>query len=77
MNDVIWRKEAAMLALSRITTESIMSGDNVVVTVLAVCGSRVRIGIDAPSSIPVHRLEVSARNIEPPNHPPPFIGDRP
>ena len=47
-----------MLVLSRKLNESIVINDNVVVTVLGVKGDRVRIGIDAPGEIPVHRQEV-------------------
>jgi carbon storage regulator len=51
-------KERPMLVLSRKLNESIVINDNVVVTVLGVKGDRVRIGIDAPGEIPVHRQEV-------------------
>ncbi len=47
-----------MLVLSRQRDESIMIGEDVVVTVVDVRGDRVRLGIDAPSEIPVHRREV-------------------
>ena len=47
-----------MLVLSRKLNESIVINDNIVVTVLGVKGDRVRIGIDAPGEIPVHRREV-------------------
>jgi carbon storage regulator len=47
-----------MLVLSRKLNESIVINDNVVVTVLGVKGDRVRIGIDAPGEIPVHRQEL-------------------
>ena len=47
-----------MLVLSRKLNESIVINDNIVVTVLGVKGDRVRIGIDAPGEIPVHRQEV-------------------
>ena len=47
-----------MLVLSRKLNESIVINDKVVVTVLGVKGDRVRIGIDAPGEIPVHRQEV-------------------
>jgi len=38
--------------------ESIVINDDIVVTVLGVQGDRVRLGIEAPSEIPVHRQEV-------------------
>jgi len=47
-----------MLVLSRQRDESIMIGDNVVVTVVDIRGDKVRLGIEAPSEIPVHRQEV-------------------
>ncbi len=47
-----------MLVLSRKLNESIVINDNVVVTVLGVQGDRVRLGIEAPAEIPVHRQEV-------------------
>ena len=47
-----------MLVLSRRAGESINIGDDVVVTVLEVRGDIVRVGIDAPRSIRVHREEV-------------------
>jgi len=47
-----------MLVLSRKLNESIVINDNVVVTVLGVKGDTVRIGINAPGEIPVHRQEV-------------------
>lgn len=47
-----------MLVLSRQRDESIMIGDNVVVTVVDIRGDKVRLGIQAPSEIPVHRREV-------------------
>ena len=46
-----------MLVLSRQRDESIVIGDNIVVTIVDVRGDRVRIGIDAPKEIPVHRAE--------------------
>jgi carbon storage regulator len=51
-------KERPMLVLSRKLNESIVINDNIVVTVLGVKGDRVRIGIDAPGEIPVHRQEL-------------------
>lgn len=47
-----------MLVLTRKTNESIMIGDDVEVSVLAVAGDKVRIGISAPREIPVFRKEV-------------------
>jgi carbon storage regulator len=47
-----------MLVLSRMRDESIIIGDNVVVTVVDVRGDKVRLGIEAPREIPVHRREV-------------------
>jgi len=53
-----YKKYRTMLVLSRQRDESIMIGDNIVVTVVDVRGDKVRLGIDAPSEIPVHRQEV-------------------
>ena len=47
-----------MLVLTRKTNQSIMIGDDVEVTVLGVYGDRVRLGIQAPSDVPVHRTEI-------------------
>jgi carbon storage regulator len=47
-----------VLVLTRKTNQSIMIGDDVEVTVLAVTGDKVRIGITAPREIPVFRKEV-------------------
>jgi len=47
-----------MLVLSRHQDESIMIGDDVVVTIVAIRGDKVRLGIEAPQEIPVHRQEV-------------------
>lgn len=47
-----------MLVLSRHRDESIIIGDNVVVTVVDIRGDKVRLGITAPPEIPVHRQEV-------------------
>ena len=47
-----------MLVLSRHRDESIMIGDNVVVTIVDIRGDKVRLGIAAPKEIPVHRQEV-------------------
>ena len=47
-----------MLVLSRHRDESIMIGDDVVITIVDIRGDKVRLGIDAPQDIPVHRREV-------------------
>jgi len=47
-----------MLVLSRRRDESIIIGDNIVVTIVDIRGDKVRLGIDAPGEIPVHRREV-------------------
>ncbi len=47
-----------MLVLSRHRDESIMIGDDIVITVVDVRGDKVRLGIQAPSHVPVHREEV-------------------
>lgn len=51
-------KEFAMLVLSRHRDESIMIGDDVVVTIVDIRGDKVRLGINAPQDVPVHRQEV-------------------
>ena len=47
-----------MLVLTRKTKQSIMIGDDIEVTVLSSDGAKVRLGIQAPSSVPVHRTEI-------------------
>jgi carbon storage regulator len=47
-----------MLVLSRQRDESIMIGDTIVVTIVDIRGDKVRLGINAPSEVPVHRQEV-------------------
>ena len=47
-----------MLVLTRKTNERIRIGDSIVITVVEVRGDKVRLGIDAPREIPVHREEV-------------------
>lgn len=50
-----------MLVLSRKTNEAIVINDTVRVTVIAIKGDRVRLGIEAPAEITVDRGEVAAR----------------
>jgi len=47
-----------MLVLSRHRDESIMIGDDIVVTIVDIRGDKVRLGINAPTTVPVHRQEV-------------------
>lgn len=57
-----------MLVLSRRPQESLRIGHDIVITVLEVSGDKVRIGIDAPAHVQVHRqevyLEVQKANLE-------------
>lgn len=47
-----------MLVLSRQRDESIIIGDNITITIVDIRGDKVRLGIDAPKEVPVHRQEV-------------------
>lgn len=47
-----------MLVLSRHRDESIMIGDNIVITIVDIRGDKVRLGIQAPTNVPVHREEI-------------------
>ena len=47
-----------MLVLTRKSNQSIMIGDDIEVSVLAIMGEKVRIGIQAPRDVPVFRREV-------------------
>ena len=62
-------KELHMLILARRIGEKIYLGDEVTVTVLGVKGTQVRIGIDAPEDIPVHREEIYKRIKKPLSRP--------
>ena len=50
-----------MLILTRRVNESLMIGDQITVTVLEVKGRQVRLGVNAPKEVPVHRKEVYER----------------
>jgi len=57
-----------MLALSRKCNESIMIGNGIEITILDIKGDQVKIGINAPKSVPIYRKEIykqiQAANIE-------------
>ncbi len=66
-----------MLVLSRKRDERIVIGDNIVITIVEVRGDKVRLGIDAPAEVPVHRQEVldaMRRHSEPQDKAPPPAG---
>lgn len=50
-----------MLILTRKVNESLIVGDNITITVLGVKGNQVRIGVDAPKDVAVHREEIYQR----------------
>jgi carbon storage regulator len=54
-------KEKILLILTRRVNESVMVGDQITVTVLSVKGNQVRIGINAPKDVAVHREEIYDR----------------
>jgi len=53
-----------MLALTRKVNESIIIGNNIEITVLEIRGDQVKIGINAPKSIPVYRKEIYLQILE-------------
>ena len=59
-----------MLVLTRRANQSIMIGDEVEITVLSVVGDKVRVGIQAPGSVPVFRKEIylEIKHEEPAEH---------
>lgn len=50
-----------MLVLTRKTGENIRIGDNIIVTILEVRSGQVKVGIEAPPEVPVHRQEIYDR----------------
>ena len=55
-----------MLILTRRINESLVIGDEVTVTILGVKGNQVRIGVDAPRDVSVHREELAQKDDEAP-----------
>jgi carbon storage regulator len=51
-------KERAMLVLSRKKNESIVINDDITIVVVEIRGDKVRLGVEAPKEVPVHRREV-------------------
>lgn len=55
---LIFNKEVKMLVLSRKKNETIVIDDTIEITVVEIRGDKVRLGINAPKEVSVHRLEV-------------------
>lgn len=53
-----------MLVLTRKIGEQLMIDDNIIVTVVAIEGNKIRLGVTAPRSIPVDRGEIRQRKTE-------------
>jgi carbon storage regulator len=53
----LW-KESSMLVLSRKKNESIIINDDITIVVVEIRGDKVRLGVEAPKEVPVHRNEV-------------------
>ncbi|QDU00934.1 hypothetical protein V6x_06110 [Gimesia chilikensis] len=51
-------REDGMLVLSRKKNEKIVIDENIVITIVEIRGDKVRLGIEAPREVPIHRSEV-------------------
>jgi carbon storage regulator len=59
VGEPVWQGgKFSVLVLTRKSNQSIMIGDEIEISVLAIMGEKVRIGIEAPRSVPVYRREV-------------------
>ena len=56
-----------MLVLSRHRDERILIGDDIIVTIVDIRGDKVRIGVEAPAHVPVHRQEIYDAVVRRPN----------
>ena len=61
---ILFYRGKNLLVLSRRRDQTLVIGDNVEVTVLEIKGGQVRLGINAPKAVPVHRGEIHAKVIE-------------
>ena len=61
---ILIEKGKNLLVLSRRRDQTLVIGDNVEVTVLEIKGGQVRLGINAPKAVSVHRGEIHAKVIE-------------
>ena len=55
---ILFLEDGSMLVLSRKRNEQIVIADDIVITVIGIRGDKVRLGIEAPQAVPVHRYEV-------------------
>jgi carbon storage regulator len=58
-----FNREITMLVLSRKLGEKIVIGDNILVTVVKIDRNQIRIGIEAPSDVPVYREEIAPQRL--------------